>query len=143
MNNNCLAGYRCLRCGSEGPFNIETEDFIEWKDNGAAYCYEPEFKPGGTRTCSRCAYNGYKTFVGKEKDFRHGFIQWLARRLRPAAAPELRLMVRERKLKETEQLEMDGTNAQLEYLIDCSGAEAIYETLEDSDKILKESESDK
>lgn len=44
MNNNCLKGYRCPKCGSNGPFLIPTSALVEWNDDGTADMYDAEFQ---------------------------------------------------------------------------------------------------
>lgn len=52
-NSNCLTGFRCPECGSEGPFSIEalslftvydegTDDHsdVQWDDNSYCQCVE-------------------------------------------------------------------------------------------------------
>lgn len=34
FNDNCLAGYRCPKCGGQGPFIMPTKCAMRWTDDG-------------------------------------------------------------------------------------------------------------
>ena len=58
-NDNCLAGYRCPKCGSQEPFLMDTTCIMKWFDNGtdADGKYDQHLEiagPGGNTTCCEC-----------------------------------------------------------------------------------------
>lgn len=112
MNDNCLAGFRCPKCGSEGPFDIATEDFTKWNDDGTWEQSEPSFAPNGMWYCCACK------FEGKEEDFRRGFIEWLAKSVTKSNGHTLLAdLVRRVKAIETQRLVECGDVAMLDYLV--------------------------
>lgn len=141
MNENCLAGYRCPQCGSEGPFDIESEDMLEWADDGVAYTYEPGFKEGGTWAC-RCPKNGpyKKDFIGKEEDFKDGFFKWLAKRVHKGKIPSLIGMVQDIKAAEVQRLHSQGVEAMLDCVIGDSDPITGVDKLEGAGILLPEGE---
>ena len=71
VNENCLSGMKCPRCGSLGPFDIVaavtaivedgrvvgTND-IEWDDNSLCYCCNQEYPNPLTQKIEPCKYAG-------------------------------------------------------------------------------------
>jgi len=59
-NENCLAGMLCPRCGSEGPFAIESNCTMEWEDDGSdddSDSDSPEFSDNAECICKECGLN--------------------------------------------------------------------------------------
>lgn len=60
MNENYLEGLRCPRCGSWGPFTIETVTLMEWSDDGSEPCsdYESYWSDESPCYCKNCNKEG-------------------------------------------------------------------------------------
>lgn len=54
-NENCLAGIRCLNCGSEGPFKIHCMSWFEVHDDGTEGHEEVEWHDGSSCLCIMCS----------------------------------------------------------------------------------------
>ena len=68
-NENCLAGFRCPSCGSEGPFKIEARVLVTVYDDGTDGSYSgTEWDGGSYCECFDCGKDGtVKDFTNKKK----------------------------------------------------------------------------
>lgn len=58
-NNNVLAGYRCPKCKSEGPFNIYGEAYFrDVTDDGVTEFSDFEWSDESPMNCVRCGFSG-------------------------------------------------------------------------------------
>lgn len=65
-NVNCLAGFRCPKCGSYGPFQIAATCWVDVTDAGTGDPTEFEWDEDSPCVCSECKHSSN---VG---GFRHG-----------------------------------------------------------------------
>lgn len=65
-NSNCLAGMKCPKCGSEGPFNIVMSSEFMLYDDGTAGYGDTEWGPESRCRCPGCQ------FEGTVRDFQEG-----------------------------------------------------------------------
>lgn len=57
-NKNCLEGYRCPKCKSEGPFRIVgTSEFTVW-DDGTEDHSDVQWDDDSTCVCTQCDFGG-------------------------------------------------------------------------------------
>lgn len=112
MNDNCLTGYRCPECGSEGPFEIETVGLCSWTDDGVDYPFEPTFKEDGYWSCSNCE------FEGREVHFRNGFLKWLESRIDPKKQRKLDELVHELAAERASRINNQSVYDQVEFIAD-------------------------
>lgn len=64
-NTNCLAGMKCPKCGSEGPFDISVQAFARVHDDGVDEVWDFEWQNESPCDCRECK------FEGKVEDFLH------------------------------------------------------------------------
>ena len=70
-NENCLAGYRCPKCGSYGPFNMSTHCTTVWFDEGTDESFDFEIDGRGFCHCLNCgAFQPVCDF--KDPDYKNG-----------------------------------------------------------------------
>lgn len=55
-NANCLAGMKCPKCGSLGPFGIHVRAWCVMEDDGADKYTEPDWEDGDHCHCVSCDY---------------------------------------------------------------------------------------
>ena len=55
-NTNCLAGMRCPKCGSEGPFRIGCQVSCIAYDNGVETYENPEWYNSDSCVCMMCSH---------------------------------------------------------------------------------------
>lgn len=65
-NSNCLEGFKCPKCKSEGPFNIEMKSVITLHDNGTDEHSDTEWGQNSYCDCAECCHSGIVA------DFREG-----------------------------------------------------------------------
>lgn len=53
-NANCLAGMKCPKCGSLGPFEIQVRAWATMHDDGAEEYVEPDWENGDHCRCLGC-----------------------------------------------------------------------------------------
>ena len=65
-NTNCLEGFKCPKCNSEGPFRIEVSTVMTVTDNGTeGDGADHEWDENSYCECPKCDYaNIVKTFRG-------------------------------------------------------------------------------
>ena len=68
-NENCLKGFRCPSCESEGPFKIEARVVVMVYDDGTVDSgYDTEWDDGSHCECFDCGkYGTVKDFTNKKK----------------------------------------------------------------------------
>lgn len=64
-NENCLAGYECPKCKSQGPFWLYSMSWTRWSDDGTDESRDFEImEDGGIGSCENC---GHRAPVAKFK----------------------------------------------------------------------------
>ena len=59
-NANCLRGYECPKCQSQGPFWAKTTCLAKWCDDGTEETQEHEIEEqAGHMRCCGCDYRGH------------------------------------------------------------------------------------
>lgn len=53
-NDNCLEGFGCPHCMSQGPFELTTLSTARWTDDGIEATYDSEYTDDGTMVCKAC-----------------------------------------------------------------------------------------
>lgn len=69
FNDNCLAGYQCPECRSQGPFNMQTNCWTSWYDDGSEDSDELEVDPEGHATCLECGHTDETTAFDVSKEY--------------------------------------------------------------------------
>jgi len=61
INTNCLAGMKCPKCASTGPFLMDTKCVLRWNDDGTddegTFPQDIDRVPDGRSTCEECGHN--------------------------------------------------------------------------------------
>ncbi len=57
-NTNCLKGFRCPKCGSEGPFKIEATCLVLVHDDGIEDGEGYEWDDSAWCACRECEHDG-------------------------------------------------------------------------------------
>ena len=73
MNNNCLEGIKCPKCGSEGPFIVEVRVQVLMHDEGSEDCNSDNHWDGNSyMRCYMCDADGlakdFNTTTTQEQD---------------------------------------------------------------------------
>lgn len=58
-NENCLAGYECPKCKSQGPFWFNSMSWARWTDDGTEEPTDFEILLDGRGLCESCGYKGF------------------------------------------------------------------------------------
>ena len=69
LNSNCLLGYKCPNCGSQGPFEMTTTSTTKWCDDGTEYQDTPSIADEGFSTCLACGKHGETREFDAEKNY--------------------------------------------------------------------------
>lgn len=75
LNNNCLEGYRCPKCNSQGTFGVRTQVWMSWDDSGVEEAdegIEPECdfdEEHAVFVCHHCGHSGAAPEFNAEKHF--------------------------------------------------------------------------
>jgi len=56
MNENCLVGMQCPKCGSLGPFLVAVTALAEVHDDGINDYWDPEWDSSSICVCRDCDY---------------------------------------------------------------------------------------
>lgn len=68
-NSNCLAGFKCPICGSEGPFQIAVTTIMEVSDDGTGDYTEVSWDDESLCFCTNCDHqNSVSGFTGEKSD---------------------------------------------------------------------------
>jgi len=57
-NTNCLDGLKCQKCGSLGPFRVESTCMATWDDDGIGATDGFDFSPDSFARCGECDATG-------------------------------------------------------------------------------------
>lgn len=57
MNENCLKGFHCPKCGSEGPFRIAGSAWFDVVDDGVEATTEVEWDTASVCICIACGFD--------------------------------------------------------------------------------------
>ena len=67
-NENCLEGWKCPECRSDGPFQIAATCWVTMYDDGADDSHDFEYDDSNTAICVGCSLAGtVGVFMGREE----------------------------------------------------------------------------